>query len=106
MNPIELEQTDRDERLGEAVEEYLALSESGTPPDPEQFAARYPDLGEDLVEALEGLSLVRGLVGARGDSGWRRAAGWPDIGSSASWVPAAWGSSMKRFTSIWIGPSR
>src|SRR3954469_8474620 len=57
-NPI-----DRDERLGEAIEAYLAEAEEGSPPDPEAFAARYPDLSEDLQAALEGLALVRGLVG-------------------------------------------
>lgn len=59
----EPEPTDHDERLGEAIEAYLELAEAGQPPDPEQFAARYPDLRDDLCAALEGLSLVRGLVG-------------------------------------------
>ena len=54
---------DRDERLGEAIEAYLELAEAGPAPDPEEFAAGYPDLGDDLVAALEGLALVRGLVG-------------------------------------------
>jgi serine/threonine protein kinase/WD40 repeat protein len=55
---------DHDERVGEAIEAYLALAEGGNPPDPEAFAARYPDLSDDLLAALEGLALVRGLVGA------------------------------------------
>ena len=55
---------DHDERVGEAIEAYLALAEGGNPPDPEAFAAGYPDLSEDLLAALEGLALVRGLVGA------------------------------------------
>ena len=54
---------DRDERLGEAIEAYLALAEQGAAPDPEAFAARYPDLSEDILAALEGLELVHGLVG-------------------------------------------
>jgi eukaryotic-like serine/threonine-protein kinase len=60
---VETDPIDRDERLGEAIEAYLALAEEGRAPDPEQFAARYPDLGADLREALEGLALVQGLVG-------------------------------------------
>src|SRR3954470_3559290 len=60
---VETDPIDRDERLGEAIEAYLALAEEGRAPDPEQFAARYPDLGSDLQEALEGLALVQGLVG-------------------------------------------
>src|SRR4051812_20248735 len=60
---VETDPIDGDERLGEAIEAYLALAEEGRAPDPEQFAARYPDLGADLREALEGLALVQGLVG-------------------------------------------
>lgn len=66
---IEIEQADRDERLGEAVEIYLELVESGTPPDPEDFVSEYPDLGDELREALAGLSLVQGLVGSTGGGG-------------------------------------
>src|SRR5205085_1873466 len=72
---------DRDERLGEAIEAYLAEAEEGSPPDPEVFAARYPDLSDDLRAALDGLALVRGLVGdgsgpeSRLESG-RRIAGY------------------------------
>jgi serine/threonine protein kinase/WD40 repeat protein len=62
----------RDERLGEAIEAYLALAEGGHPPDPEEFAARYPDLRDDLAAALEGLSLVRGLVGDPSGPGHHR----------------------------------
>src|SRR5438874_394110 len=60
---VETDPIDGDERLGEAIEAYLALVEEGRAPDPEQFAARYPDLGDDLREALDGLALVQGLVG-------------------------------------------
>ncbi len=60
----EPEPADQDERLGEAIEAFLALGEAGNPPDPELFAAGYPELGDDLLAALEGLALVRGLVGA------------------------------------------
>ena len=57
---------DRDERLGEAIEAFLALMEVGASPDPDEFAARYPGLEEDLLAALEGLAMVQGLVGEPG----------------------------------------
>jgi len=60
---------DLDERLGEAIEAYLERAEGGHPPDPEAFASGYPELGGDLVAALEGLALVNGLVGGSGSSG-------------------------------------
>lgn len=66
---------DRDERLGEAIEAYLALAEGGQAPDPETFAARYPDLGDDLRSALDGLALVRGLVGEAEGPGHRLESG-------------------------------
>src|SRR3569623_3057119 len=65
-NPI-----DRAEQLGEAIEVYLAEAAGGTPPDPEAFAARYPDLSDDLRAALAGLALVRGLVGEASGPGHR-----------------------------------
>jgi serine/threonine protein kinase len=52
-----------DERLGEAIEHYLALVEGGDAPAPEVYAARFPDLEEDVRAALEGLELINGLVG-------------------------------------------
>src|SRR5271157_6001808 len=55
--------SDSDDRLGEAIETYLALIEQGAAPEPEAFASLYPDLGEDIRSALEGLELVHGLVG-------------------------------------------
>lgn len=61
MDPQALE---RDERLGEAIESYLSLAESGDAPDPEEFASHYPDLSGELLEALEGLAMVQGLVGS------------------------------------------
>jgi serine/threonine protein kinase/WD40 repeat protein len=66
---------ERDERLGEAIEAYLALAESGSAPEPEVFAASYPDLGDDLKEALEGLALVQGLVGSGAEGAKRLEAG-------------------------------
>ena len=55
--------SDLDDRLGEAIETYLALIEQGAAPDPEAFAERDPDIGDDIRSALEGLELVNGLVG-------------------------------------------
>jgi eukaryotic-like serine/threonine-protein kinase len=55
--------SDSDDRLGEAIETYLALIEQGAAPQPDEFAARYPDLSEDILSALQGLELVHGLVG-------------------------------------------
>jgi serine/threonine protein kinase/WD40 repeat protein len=45
------------------------LAEEGAAPDPDEFAARYPDLAEDLRAALAGLDLVRGLVGESDEGG-------------------------------------
>ena len=72
------EADDTDDRLGEAIEEYLALAEQDQAPDLEEFIARYPDLKDDLRAAMEGLELVHGLVG-RGvspSSGSSRGSGW------------------------------
>ncbi len=62
---------DRDERLGEAIEAYLEQADGGVPPDPETFAQGYPELGDDLLAALEGLALVKGLVGGPSGPGHR-----------------------------------
>ncbi len=67
-----LDPVDPDERLGEAIEAFLELVESGDAPDPEVFASQYPDISDDLREALEGLSLVRGLVGSTPGGGGAR----------------------------------
>src|SRR4051812_42349348 len=71
----ETEPMDQDERLGEAIEAFLTSAEEGPPPDVDSFAARYPDLGDDLRDALEGLALVRGLVGDPSGPGHRLEAG-------------------------------
>ena len=55
--------SDDDERVGEAIEAYLALAEHGSAPDIEEFAARYPELKDDVRAGLEGLELVHGLLG-------------------------------------------
>ncbi len=73
---------DEDDRLGEAIEEYLALAERDQAPDLEEFLARHDDLKDDLRAALEGLELVHGLVGRGGSSssGPSRGAGRPMAG--------------------------
>ena len=103
------ESADEDDRLGEAIEEYLALAERDQVPDLEGFLARHEDMKDDLRAALEGLELVHGLVGRGGSSasgpsrgagrGWSRATGSPATGSSASWAAAGWGRSTRRCTS-------
>src|SRR3982750_1253079 len=60
----ETDSPDRDERLGEAVEAFLALAEAGQAPDPADFAAGYPELADDLGAALDGLAMGRGWGGA------------------------------------------
>jgi serine/threonine protein kinase/WD40 repeat protein len=52
-----------DERVGEAVEAYLAVAEQGRAPDIEEFAGRYAELKDEVKAALEGLELVHGLLG-------------------------------------------
>jgi len=66
-----------DERVGEAVEAYLAAAEQGRPPDIEEFAGRYPELKDDVKAALGGLELVHGLLGlgSAGSSGSGRGLG-------------------------------
>ena len=66
-----------DERVGEAVEAYLALAEGGRAPAIEEFAAGYPDLRDDVHTALQGLELVHGLLGlgSAGGSGPGRGPG-------------------------------
>jgi eukaryotic-like serine/threonine-protein kinase len=58
--------SDEDDRLGEAIEAYLALVEQDQAPDLDEFIARYDDLKDDLRAAMEGLELVHGLVGRAG----------------------------------------
>ncbi len=60
--------SDEDDRLGEAIEAYLALVEQDQAPDLDEFIARYDDLKDDLRAAMEGLELVHGLVGRGGSS--------------------------------------
>ncbi|MHB1556955.1 MAG: WD40 repeat domain-containing serine/threonine protein kinase [Isosphaeraceae bacterium] len=59
---------EEDDRLGEAIEQYLELAERDQAPDIETFLARHEDIREDLGAALEGLELVHGLVGRGGST--------------------------------------
>ncbi|CAN5658477.1 hypothetical protein BH23PLA1_BH23PLA1_14670 [soil metagenome] len=74
-SPDKPEVIDPDERLGEAIEAYLELAEQGQAPDPDAFAAEYPELSADLRAALDGLALVQGLVGRPDGPGRRLEAG-------------------------------
>ena len=99
-----METTERDERLGEAVEAYLELAESGPAPDIEDYAAGYPELGDELLEALEGLSLMRGLVGTPGGQrleAGRRLAGYRIVRELGA---GAWASSTRPSTSTSTDP--
>jgi serine/threonine protein kinase/Flp pilus assembly protein TadD len=51
-----------DRRVLDAVREYLALIEAGTPPDRAAFVARYPDVAVVLSECLEGLAFVQAVA--------------------------------------------
>jgi serine/threonine protein kinase/WD40 repeat protein len=61
--------SEEDDRLGEAIEAYLALVEANQKPEVSEFVARYPGLERDIHEALEGLELIHGLVGMGSASG-------------------------------------
>src|ERR1700728_2514320 len=54
--------SDDAERVGEAIETYLALAEQGQQPTIEEFAARYPDLKDDVHAAFEVMELVHRLL--------------------------------------------
>ncbi len=55
--------------LGDAVEDYLSQTEElGHPPDLQKFLAEYPDLGDELRNALEGLAMMRGLLSSGGST--------------------------------------
>ena len=71
---------DREARLVQVLDAYLAALHEGTPADPAELLARYPDLADDLRECLASLEFIRraevqpeqwsagGLVPGEGDS--------------------------------------
>src|SRR5947209_7573572 len=52
-----------DDRVDEAVAEYLRAAQAGTPPDRAAFLARHPDLAAELAEFLDDRDLVERLLG-------------------------------------------
>jgi serine/threonine protein kinase/Flp pilus assembly protein TadD len=48
-----------DERVVQAMHEYLARLESGQKPDRGQFLARYPEIAKELADCVDGLEFVR-----------------------------------------------
>src|SRR5437763_11495728 len=52
----------REERLDEAVADYLRAAEAGAEPDPKEWLARHPDLAPDLERFLAGRARVEGLA--------------------------------------------
>ncbi len=53
---------DRQQRLEEAMAEYLIAADAGRPPESEAFLARYPDLRAELAGFLADRSVLAGLV--------------------------------------------
>src|SRR5262245_19298322 len=51
-----------DPRVAQALKEYLAAMEGGARPDPKAFAARFPELEEELWDHLMGLEFIQGIV--------------------------------------------
>ncbi len=52
----------RQQRLEQAMAEYLIATDAGRPPEPEAFLARYPDLRAELAGFLADRSALAGLV--------------------------------------------
>jgi serine/threonine protein kinase len=71
MNPTldPLDPAAEDPRLIRAAQEYLAELEAGRRPERGVFAARYPDLAEQLLPYLDALDMVQTAVPARPSSG-------------------------------------
>ena len=99
--------------MGEAIEAYLALAEQGSAPEIEEFAARYPDLKDDVRAGLEGLELVHGLLGLGSAMVRDRAVvqasvrasnlgdGLPAIAWCASWGVVVWARFTRPCTWGW-----
>ena len=63
-----------DERVGEAIEAYLALAEQGPAPEIEEFAARYPRFERRRARGPRGARARAWLAGAR--IGWFGVGPW------------------------------
>src|SRR5262245_12683246 len=50
---------EKETRLAEVLDAYLADLEAGTAPGPEELLARHPDLAGDLKECLASLAYIR-----------------------------------------------
>jgi hypothetical protein len=50
---------DRDERVNEAIAEFLAACDAGTPPDRETFLAKHADLADSLRAFLDHLGRIQ-----------------------------------------------
>jgi serine/threonine protein kinase len=48
--------------MAQALKEYLAALEAGARPDPKAFAARFPELGEELCDHLMGLNFIERIA--------------------------------------------
>jgi hypothetical protein len=70
MNDSSPLSVDRDDRLAEVLDVYLAALEGGTAPDVDELLARYPDLAGDLRECLASLAFIRraGNLSVAGDT--------------------------------------
>src|SRR5207237_10388331 len=54
--------SERDQRLDEAIAEYLEAVDAGRRPDAAEWLARFPDLGADLNQVFAGQQQVGGLL--------------------------------------------
>jgi len=73
-----------DERVIEAMHEYLAELEGGQTPDRTAFLARHPAIAEELADCLEGLEFVHGLGPHPGDPESPASGGGLSVSSSSS----------------------
>src|SRR5437588_10546942 len=62
MSPIHGDLPEQDERLDEAVAEYLEEAEAGRRPDKGKWLARYPDLAPKLIEIFAGMEQIDRLT--------------------------------------------
>jgi hypothetical protein len=101
-----IESANRDEtRLEKALEEYIAVLDSGQVPEKQAFLARYPDIANELANCLDGVNFIHQVAPQLGEntvggvSELERAARRPPWAISASSVRSAreaWVSSTRR----------